>query len=48
LPRLANNEDGEETEPIKPADHSETESEGSQPSQTGKDFEMVDREEIES
>jgi len=28
--------------------HSETESEGSQPSQTGKDFEIVDREEVAS
>jgi translocation protein SEC62 len=32
----------------KDADNSESESESSQKSQTGKDFEMVDREEVES
>jgi len=35
-------------EPRKGEDNSETESEGSQRSQTGKDFEIVDREEIEA
>lgn len=35
------------TTPATAPDHSETESEGSQPSQTGKDFEMVEKEEIE-
>jgi len=41
----ASSEDGSQQVPL--LDHSETESEGSQPSQTGKDFEMVEKEEIE-
>lgn len=44
--RLDNDENAVE-EGSKPADNSETESEGSQRSQTGKDFEIVDRDEID-
>jgi hypothetical protein len=38
----------EETVQGKDMDNSESESESSQKSQTGKDFEMVEREEVES
>lgn len=46
---LARPPDAEEkAEDEKDTDNSESESESSQKSQTGKDFEMVEREEVES
>ena len=51
---ILNRGDGDQSEPKDDSNpkndgsHSETESEGSQRSQTGKDFEIVDREEVES
>lgn len=45
--RLENDENSGDGGNSKGADQSETESEGSQRSQTGKDFEMVDRDEID-
>lgn len=49
LHRLENDDQVKEeaSSTAKPADNSETESESSQRSQTGKDFEMVDRNEID-
>lgn len=49
LHRLENDDQAKEeaSSTAKPADNSETESESSQRSQTGKDFEMVDRNEID-
>jgi hypothetical protein len=40
-------EDKDGSESAKPADQSETESEGSQKSQTGKDFEIVEHDEVD-
>jgi len=45
--RLEKDDQESEEAPSKQADNSETESEGSQRSQTGKDFEIVDRDEID-